>query len=131
LNRFYERIGIKPEILLALVIIHYGDILANIMENRQKLENGDFIEIPIIHEDLRFKIVVRKDKYSDKFVIKTVKYWNFLDYKLQKLRRLSYVIWGLTFLHSPYFICFYFIWYYILIFLFSCLSLFNFFVYLI
>jgi len=48
LNRFYERIGIKPEILLALVIIHYGDILANIMENRQKLENGDYIEIPII-----------------------------------------------------------------------------------
>ena len=90
IKRFIERINNNIDIYLALIIIEYENIIDFINKNIDKLEEGEFIEYKIKYKDIKFKIVIRKCKYNkDKYVIKTVKIYNYLDYKINKYKSQS------------------------------------------
>ena len=74
IKRFKERINKNTDIYLALIVVEYKYIIENINKNIKTLEGGDFIEVLIKYKDIRFFLVIRKDKYNkDKYVIKTIK----------------------------------------------------------
>jgi len=91
IKRYKERIHNNEDIYLALIIIEHDNII-NFIEkkNINKLEEGEFIEYIIKYKDIKFKIVIRKCKYNiDKYVIKTVKIYNYIDYKIHKYKSQS------------------------------------------
>ena len=90
IKRFIERINNNIDIYLALIIIEYENIIDFINKNIDKLEEGEFIEYKIKYQDIKFRIIIRKCKYNkDKYVIKTVKIYNYLDYKINKYKSQS------------------------------------------
>ncbi len=86
IKRFGERIGKDYIYLFALIIINYENIINEINKNIKTLEGGDYIEILIKYKNIKFYIVVRKDKiYKDKYVIKTIKK-DKIEYYIEKTK---------------------------------------------